>query len=668
MKRLFFLLIIGLFIMACDDDTNNANNNTSEVSLENSSITFTAGTYSVEREAFVSQVTVTVLDAGGSPLAQKAVAPASTMTGGTFDPETVVTDSDGAASFVFVTNHIGVATFSAQVGTTEQTPLQDPVTLDSTEEATFEFSVNVIPLSATYSPSSGDFSLRATFSDASGVIAGATGTVADASTLITFSPGTLTTDGNGRAIFSALTSDAGVATLIFTLTGIEESVETSFHFAGPVITGLNSNSQYYHPLGFHTGRVSLMALNMLDRDTIDLSNPIKGEVHSETTCPCPGPVEYELELPIAPDSSLLTTDATLGIDYGIFIVTIYDDLDGNYVWDEGEPFIGVTLADTVLHFAAPHETSDFEYPGWSIVNQVGSDPEFADWESEKDSVDVLVTRAPLYEPTIIGTVATELTSDTRVLWAAVDVNAVPGGFTPVEPLMMSQVSTIMATASNYHILGDFDAPAAGWTAPLPDLTAELDQTTTSAWKFTMDSGAGLGDVEGILLVGVLYHDADSSGSFTAGDALIGMAHEVTDHSSVFLYVLDYPNYGMFIDNMSYWFHSGYNHLLTPRRIEISTVDLSGGTYTVNLATGIGATGTTGNFAILAAGSAFTSTPVATGTFTIDNTLSDTVTINTTDCTGCNLIAPGTQFVILPEPAINPGDFSFTDLRTVLLID
>ncbi len=661
MKRLFLLLFLTLLLAGCDDDGNESR---PDVSLDRSSIAFAGIAYSVDLEAFTAQVTVTVLDESGAPVAGRAVIPASGMEDATFDPENAVTGSDGVATFIFSTGHQGPTTFSAEIGATDAFPLDAAVTLDSTTEATFAFDVDIIPLAATYSPDSGSFSLRATLNDDSGVITGASGTVADASGVILFSPDAFTTDGNGRAVLSADTSQNGTATLRFSLAGIAEPSEVVFNFAGPMITGQIANTQHYHPLGFHAARVSLMALNMLDRDTIDLTDPLRAEMHSETTCPCPGPVEYELELPIAPDPSLLTHDATLGIDFGIFVVVVYDDLNEDYSWNEGEPLIAARLDGAVLHYALDAGGA-FEHLGWSIVDRVGSDPEFLDWESEKDFVDISVTRAPLYEPTVEGTVVSTQTSDTRVLWAMVDAAALPGGYTPPEPLMMSHLA-ILDDPADYQVLGDFDAPLAGWSAPLPDVRTEMDTATIDAWKFTF--GTSLGDVQALLLVGVLYLDADQSGDYSAGDTLLGMAHEQFDRSSVYWYVLDYPNYAMFVDPEDWWFHGGYNHLQTARRIEIASVDFTGGVYTITLATGASAGNTTGGFVVLGQGAAFDSAPEVSGTYSADLSQSDVVTIDAAGCTGCSNLSAGDQFIFLLDPVLAPPAYTFSDLHQVFLID
>jgi Bacterial Ig-like domain (group 1) len=670
MKITTIFLLIGfslLTILACDDDdSNNSNNNNSTNSIvdaEESSLEINGGYSSVEG-VFAASIKVIAKDAEGNLLGGHAVKLISSNENHVISPQSATTDENGEAVFDMNSDTVGDGTIVATVSNGSDFSDGIDVT-DLIGTLSFSMDISIVPIETSYGFNQGDFSLRVTIEDDNGPLSEVEAMVVDGSGLVVFTPSTFTTDSNGRGLIQGVTSQNGIRNLVFTIGNLANPIIVPFDFHGPHITGQVANTQHY-PLGFHSARVTIAALNMIDRDTLNYAHPILGEFSSESTCPCPGPVEYDIQLPIVPDSQYLNDDIGNNIQYGVFAVIIYDDLNENYVFDEGEYIISAKMQNTLLHFARPlNGNSSYEHMGWNIVTTIDSTAVFLDWESEKNYVDMLVTRSPIFQPPVEGLVVTSESTNIRVAWSAVNSNIIPSGYTPFEPFTETQLTVLYDTA-NTQVLLDIEANDATWSATLPDVEIELTQSTIDSWKFSYDTGVA-GVIEAVLVVGALYHDVNSSGDLDAGDLIIGGAYGQASAGAVFPYVISIDNFAALRNSNEWWFHKGYNYIKTARHFTIDTINLSGGIYTITLLEGIGEYSITGSFEALLDGALFTSVPAASGTYSSSSTSYNTITVNEGDCTGCNTLSGGDQ-LLFTLPNLSIDEYAFGDLFTINLVD
>ena len=436
---------------ACDDG---GKKSVPQPSLQLSTITVGPVKYQKDPKGLASEVTVHVVDDAGAPLAGVAVHLESDLDHySTVTPASALTDAAGDAVFSVVGTALDGAELLAHVSTSSTATDVDE-TLDATALVDFDFSAGVTPLDATYTWEGGTFSLRVSVQDATGPVPEASVTLGtDAPDLLFDGSPILTyvTNASGTFTADATTPNSGLQEVRVQLDGVEGSKSVNVDFYGPRVAGTVSNAQVY-PLGFRSARVAAMALNMTDRVTIDLGAPILAQAASESVCPCHVPADFELTPPIIPDPVMLLTDDLRQVKYNYFPIVVYDDLNDDYTWNEGEPLLGARLSAGMLHCAMPTGENPVGQLGWKLVDTIADEPETLDWDFFQDSLDAFIRRSPVHELHLHGA-DTTAADPGRVAFYLVDATAMPG-YTPPMAWMSRPFDALRANPDNLLLLAD----------------------------------------------------------------------------------------------------------------------------------------------------------------------------------------------------------------------
>ncbi|MBU1069347.1 Ig-like domain-containing protein [Myxococcota bacterium] len=632
-------VFVWLTLSACDDG---GKKTVTQPSLSLSTITAGEVLYQADPAGLVSEVTVHVVDDGGAALPGVAVALTSLVEGDTFTPASAVTGADGNAVFSVKGFTMGTSTISAHVsaGSTVDTAV-DPA-IDPTVDIVFDVNVNLTPMDVQYTWDEGDFTLRLSLQDTSGPIAEADFTLLTNEPNLAFdgSPANFFTTGvSGTLNIHATTSDTRLQTILFQLNGIEGQKEMTFDFYGPRVSGTVYLDQSY-PLGFRSARVAAMGLNMTDRVTIDLGAPILAQAASESVCPCPSPAGFELNLPIMPHQAMLNTDAFRQVKYNYFPIVVYDDLNDDYIWNEGEPLLAARLNAGILHYAMPDGDNPVGQLGWKLVDVIADEPEELDWDFFRESLDAWLRRSPVTEIHLTG--AEDSGYDTARVAVYVVNAAAMTGYTPSMAWVTSMFDEVRAGTN--QVLPIVDVPVSDGTYDATVLAPEFTGTQAQDWEITWTTGNG-DTVKGYLVIPFVYSDDNGNGVFDAAETVLGTVQSPFGTTEVIFYITEYPNYELFRDPTRLGLHLGYNRIRVPSVLEIQshTIDAGAQIFTFNVSLPDQLVDVP--FQVVADGSLLSAPPVATGTFSTFSA-GNTLSVPSSTCTNCGNTGAGDSFVIL----------------------
>jgi len=654
--RFSMLLACLLFTSAACDDGDKKSGPKPSLSL--STITVGPVKYQKDPKGLASEVTVHVVDDAGAPLAGVAVSLESDLDHySTVTPTSALTGADGDAVFSVVGTGLGGAGLFAHL--TDDPGDPDAPTLDATALVTFDFSAGATPLDATYAWDQGTFNLRVSVQDATGPIPDTAVTLGTDDPDLFFDGSPImfyTTNVSGTFTAHATTPHSGLQELRVQLDGVEGSKIVNVDFYGPRVSGTVSNAQVY-PLGFRSARVAAMALNMTDRVTIDLGAPILAQAASESVCPCPVPADFELTLPIVPHQAMLLADDFRQVKYNYFPIVVYDDLNDDYTWNEGEPLLGARLSAGMLHYAMPTGENPVGQLGWKIVDTIADEPDTLDWDFFQDSLDAFIRRSPVHELHLHGA-DTTAAEPGRVAFYLVDAAAMPG-YTPPMAWMTRPFETLRADPDNLLLLAD--VPVSGGTYDATVVPPVFTGTQADDWKVSWQTTHG-DTVSGYLVIPVVYTDHNGNGQLDAAEGPLGTVDAPQGTTEVIFWVTEYPNYELFRDPNTLGVHLGYNRLRVCSVLDIRSTFYEAGTYSFTFSLLFPEQLSGVPFAVIGTGLPLSTTPKATGTFSTHSE-GTTLDILLSDCTGCSTVGGEDQFVILsPLDLAHYEYLDWTDLN------
>ncbi len=633
------LVFVWLTLSACDDG---GKKTATQPSLSLSTITAQGVRYQADPAGLVSAVTVNVVDDEGAALPGVAVTLASDRDDDTITPASAVSGADGSAVFSVKGGTLGSSTISAYVSTRATVDPENDPALDATAVLTFDVGVNLTPMDVQYAWNEGDFTLRLSLEDSAGAIADADFSLMTNEPNLAFdgSPANFfTTGASGTVNFHATTSDTRLQTLLFQLTGIEGQKEVTFDFYGPRVSGTVYLDQTY-PLGFVSARVAAMGLNMTDRVTVDLGAPILGQAASESVCPCPSPAGFELTLPIMPTETMLNSDAFRLVKYNYFPIVVYDDLNNDYTWNEGEPLLAARLSAGVLHYAMPDGENPVGPLGWKLVDVIADEPTELDWDFFNQSMDAWIRRSPVTELHLHGTDDSGA-SPGRVAFYVVNAAAM-NNYTPSMTWLTSSFDELRATPDQTLLLAD--VPVADGTYDATVLAPVFTGTQAADWEITWQTPNG-DTVKGYLVVPFVYTDLNGNGAFDADEAVVGTPAADLGTALAIFYVTEYPNYEIFRNSTELGLHLGFNRIQVSAVMEILSRQTDAGSQVFTFGVNLPAPWNNVSFQIVAEDAPLSTPPISSGTFSTFSA-GATLDVPSASCTNCANSGPGDQFVIL----------------------
>jgi len=631
--RFWLPVTLLLALVACDDGGKKTG---PRPSLSLSTITVGTVKYQKDPKGLAAVVTVRIVDDAGAPLAGVAVSLESDMDHySTVTPASTVTDSAGDAVFTVVATSLGGATLIAHL-------TDEDKELDARAQVTFDFSAGITPMNATYSWDKGDFTLRLSVQDAGGPIPEVTGMLLTDVPDLLFNggpAGLYSTNASGTFTFHATTPRSGLQAIRVNLDGVQGDKTVNVDFYGPRVSGTVSNAQAY-PAGFRSARVAAMALNMTDRVTIDLGAPILAQAASESVCPCPVPADFELTLPIVPHQAMLNTDDFRQVKYNYFPIVVYDDLNDDYLWNEGEPLMAARLSAGVLHYAMPIGENPVGQLGWKLVDTIADEPTTLDWDFFQDSLDAFIRRSPITEVHLHGA-DTSGAEPARVAFYAVNAAAM-SGYTPPMAWRVPTFEALRGNAGDLLLVADVPVTDGTYDATL--LTPAFTGSQLDDWKVTWTTSHGE-TVSGVLVVSFVYADSNQNGQLDPGEGPVGTVDAPLGTTEVIFWITEHPNYDLFRAPNVLGLHPGFNRIRVSSVMTVSGTLYAAGTYSfsfdVNLPDGL--TGVP--FQVVAENQLLSAIPIAVGTFST-HSVGQTIDIIDPQCTGCAAVDAGDQFVIL----------------------
>jgi hypothetical protein len=644
---LFTFLMI---FISCDDSGDDQDNTLQTASGARSEMTGELVTYSVNNKNLFTTIKVVAKNFEGVTLKDKYVRLESSSELVNIENEFSITGETGEATFIITSNTLLDATITGFIY--DSTEFVDGVQVDQIVNSEFNLSVSIIPLQSDLNWQEGVFQIRISVDDDVDSVNGANLTVSDASS--TESSTVITTNSSGNATLSLTSQVTGFHFIDVLVEGIDNLFSIPIEFTGPAISGQIILHQTY-PLGFVNARIAIMALNMDDASTINTGSPFLGEVYSESTCPCPGPADYLINLPVIAGDQYLNNNIASETKYGIFSLLVYDDLNSNHIWDNNEPIIAAKHNEKVLYFSKPtNPENQGDYFGWSIVDGVVDAPTHLDWEINSSLLDILVTRSPVYTPHIGGLVHNpENISNLRTGWFVVNSSAI-SNYTPMKPMFLEHLE-IVKDPVNSVLLGDFSVSGGTYDGTLLDVANVLTSVQLENWKFTHMTAEG-DNIEALMVVGVLYRDDNINQTIDGTEIVGGHLNENTT-SGVHIYVLTNNNFNILKNPDELWFNLGYTLLQRTLYSRILTVSLQTPYRVFGFSREYVVANNT-EFKVFAENDPVESTPVATGTIS-DITYSGTgVAVNSVDCTNCDLVNAGDKFSFYNPYALD--EYGFVD--------
>lgn len=637
MRLLPCLIVLTLLaqLPACDDSSGGPKRPLPDTAL--SSVVAGPVRYSPEAGAFESEVTVTVLDKDARPIAGAWVG--LELTGfASADATEVLTDAEGVAVVGVTNHHLETVTATARVSHGSPIDPETAVLLESAATlaftATLAISPDGVPL---YYPGQAVFPLRLRLEDGVGPVDAAALSYLPAFNGVTVDPLELTTDDAGAAAFTATAILEGTFDFSFELEGIIEPITTSADLLGPVISGELLEAMSFP--AFLNPRVGVFGIQVFG-GTPAILGELPGSVAVDMLAEDPA---FSLHLPFSPPVEWLTP-VDGGLLLGYFPPALYNDTNDNGMWDEDEFLCAVHGAPGALVFVNPGTAQDPPFEGWNFLSALEENPQVIPWAEAASAQDMWVVSAPVRVPEVAGPVGlTAGTENARVAFAVVDAPAFmetlnEGGnpwlllFDPAHSASMLDVAVV-------------DGAFAGATA---DPLAMLDSATVAAWSLTQELGPGF-PLSQLLILPVLYLDADGNGRLSEGDGLAGTLAPPYGAEWHFSYILDLPRVVAFFSTDQLFLHAGWNWWASPTEYRVSQVIVNlPGFPTLQVDDDVPADLTDIDFEVYAAGAGDDDPPVATGRFASSGAPD---LVNITDCVDCHLITVGDTLrvvEVLPE--------------------
>ncbi|MBN2725504.1 MAG: Ig-like domain-containing protein [Deltaproteobacteria bacterium] len=620
--RKYILLFVVLFTaLACDDSTSSSS---AKVSPSESTIESTGVLFDVNEQKLYTDITVTVNDEDGNPLAGRYVSLQTSDATSVEFSDDVATDIEGKAAIRVYSQHIADVTFDAFVSSTEGGITENSIQLENNVTVSFNLSVSMEISEKEFDVTGATFNISILISDSEGAVEGAE-VILSTENDLTLNDTELTTDSEGIVITSAQSSYTGYMDINVEVTGIFEQFSVSFLNAGPEIGGsinLDESFAYMlHPtvtaVAINIGTGALDVLGYLDNiDPVDFSDD------SDT---------WSLYLPVvSPENWRFDID---GGTATVMIPLVFDDLNEDGIFSDGEYYVAAKTTGGTPVFIGPDDPENAPVSGWSLMEELSDSPVFIDWEENSLSLDMMVLNAPVRNMTVSGTVNDTQHSGKRIGFYAVSF---PDLITAAES---GNPFLVLLDSSSSQMISDVESGATpAWENEIPDLGDVLDEQTISDWAQVIDLGSG-NVIRQVLILPVYYTDTDSSGDFTAGDILLGMAAPPPGGKWNITYITEYPEeYILFLSDTR-WLHYGYNWWASPAEYEINTFIPDGADFLLTVSDGSLEDLTDAQFAVYAADASDEDLPVATGLYTTDST--DVARI--TSCSGCDLVESGMVF-------------------------
>lgn len=558
-KLSFFPFLFGLaffLLPACDDSSGGSK---PAVSPELSTVVAMPVRYDTERGAFVTQVTVTVVNVKEQPVAGASVYLDRSSENAIVNETEILTDAEGKAVFEVISHHIEDVEITAfEVKKTNndaavRTPLAEPVTIQ------FRAFLTIEPVSdPIYTAQSGTFALRLHLTDEVGDVAGAELAYQLMDNGLTLSPEEMVTNDSGVAEFTASTSRADTYGLDFQLAGIEEFLSTSVDLLGPAISGSISVGMSY-PV-FTNPRVGVFGLNIFE-ETPSIFGELPGSVPVDMNADEPA---FQIHLPIVPPYDWLR-EVRAGIQAGYFPPALYNDDNENGMWDPEEFIIAAHGTPGALVFIYQPNVPDSPYAGWRFFEELGGrSAQTMPWETAAGAQDMLVTAAPVRTPQLSGTLETPQTN-VRVAFYVVD-----------GPLFFQRVQngenpwTLIFDPAHSTSLLDVPVSSNAFAGEAADPMVLLDAGTLTAWSVTTPVANGF-EIQLLAILPFSYVDTNGNGSLDSADmpaTTLAPPYGVTWQIS---YIVDIPRIGGFFSTDHLWMHAGWNWIANPKEYEILQV-------------------------------------------------------------------------------------------------
>jgi hypothetical protein len=630
---LMFLLLAGL--AACDDSSGSPKQ--PQPSAGYSTLEAGPVTYSVEAGAFVTEVTVTVLDEKENPLAGVWVSLDLASGRATTDATEVLTDAQGQGVFEVTNHHLEVMTISALASRASPIDPETAVALDATAQVEFTASVALeVVGEAVYTPGTGTFAVRVTLTDPVGAVAGAALSYLPSFNGVTVEPGELTTDELGQDEFSATAILSGTFDFSFELDGIREPVNASLPLLGPEIGGDILDAMSF-PVLFNP-RVGVFAVQVFTGAPAILGE-LPGSVAVDTTAEDLG---FLLNLPFAPAMEYLTP-VDGGVLLGYFPAALYNDTNANGLWDEDEFICAVHGAPGALVYIDPGTATDPPTVGWNFLSALEENPQLLQWEDMALAQDMFIVSAPVRVPQVHGPVVSAVTDGLRVSFAVVDaptfMEMAENGENPWTLLFNPMYSESMLDEA--VVDGEFS----GTTA---DPLAILDASTAANWSLTQELGPGF-PITQLLVLPFSYIDHDANGRLSEGDTLVGTLAPPYGATWHFSYMVDLPRILAFFATDRLFMHAGWNWWASPAEYGIEQVIVNlPGFPTLQVDEDVPSGLVDIDFEVYAPGAGDEDAPKATGRFASGGAPN---LVNITGCTDCHLITVGDVLrvvEVLPE--------------------
>ncbi|MBU1219270.1 Ig-like domain-containing protein [Myxococcota bacterium] len=619
-KLLFILMSLTLLAFAgCDDDNSSS---VTPVSAQQSSMEISDVLYSAENEHLFAAVTVTASDAQGNPLPGRYVNIISTSELVTSDASNVLTDAQGTAVINLISHNIIDATITAQIS--DYVASETAVTVDATEVVSFSLTVSGEALAPEYSHSGAIFDVAFSVSDSQGAVEGALIDITSPSG-VTTEDATGITDESGLFVTKSTTALSGYSDFDISIAGIVDPFPLSILFYGPEIGGdLSVGLSYAH---MTHPRVTAMGI-IPGENTITLTGTIENSV---PVSPMDLDANWQLNLPIIPPEDMMFS--VDGGEAALTLPVIFDDLNENEIFDEGEEYlIAAKLTGGLPVFMAP-DTG--ESVGWMLMEELADNPVFLDWDTNHLDLDIVIYNAPVRFPVFAGSVTDTDYTSKRIAFIAVSA-------TELENVMETpDFWTIFSNPQYSYSLLDTPVDSAGnYSGDAEDPMAVLSAAQLDEWKQEFDVGAGH-MVQQLLIFPLYYQDVDGSGSFTAGDLPAGSLQPPPGAHEHISYVLNLPDDIIIFSGEQLWLHRGYNLWGSPLDYSITAMANAGANHNFTLDTDELPEMASFSFVVRDPSADDEDPPVASGVF---STLNST-TVQTESCTGCENVTTGMEFIV-----------------------
>ncbi len=635
-----FRLLLPIFLLAhliaCDDSSSGPKQ--AQPSAVLSTLSASPVTYSPEAGAFVTEVTVTVVDEDGSPLSGVWVSLVLQDGAATADATAVLTDAAGEAVIGVTDHHLETVTVSALASRVTPIDPETAVTLDATAQLSFTVALTVeADGEAAYTHEDAAFPLRLRLEDAVGPVEAADLEYLPAFNGVTVDPLALTTDADGEAAFTATAIMTGTFDFSFELEGIVEPISATTTLPGLTIGGELLEAMSFPE--FLNPRVGVFGVQVFGGTPVILGE-LPGSVPAD---PLAAEASYELQLPIAPPTEWLTA-VEGGVLLGYFPPALYNDANDNGFWDEDEFLCAVHGTLGALVFVHPGTAQDPPMVGWTFLTALEENPQVIPWDTAALAQDMRIVSAPVRVPEVQGPVGvTAGTDNVRVAFAVVDAPT----FMQLADEGENPWLLLFDPAHSASLLdvAVADGEFSGVTA---DPLAILDANTVEAWSLTQELGPGF-PLTQLLILPYAYVDTDGDGHLSEGDGVAGTLAPPYGANWHFSYILDLPRIVAFFSTDALFLHAGWNWWASPTEYAITQVIVNlPGFPTLQVDDEVPADLTDIDFAVYAADAGDDDPPKATGRFASGG---DTDLVNITECVGCELITVGDVLrvtEVLPE--------------------